>query len=160
MIWYNAETGPRIGPSPKIEVRYFSSEAALGVLGVLGATTVRSLGVDGGTAYAKSFSDLAGSTLLSNGQPSFDLQFGELRRISRRFGIDYRPLVEPFRVFVGAGPDETVPYRVLAHSSPPPFDGSGAGRAAHGGLVTHAVIEGQSSPHGVFVRPLPHSRAV
>jgi hypothetical protein len=142
LIWYNAETGPRIGPSPKIGVRYFSSEAALGVLGVLGAATVRSLGVDGGTAYAKSFSDLAGSTLLSNGQPSFDLQFGELRRISRRFGIDYRPLVEPLRVFVGAGPDETVPYRVLAHS-----------------IHRHSTVPVRVEPLTAVSSPMPSSKA-
>lgn len=116
LIWYNAETGPSIGGAPKVEVRFFGSEAALGVCAALGAATVRSLGVDGGTAYASAFGGLESLTRLSNGQPSFDQQFAELRRISRRHGLDYRPLIEPVRVFVGASRAESVPYRVLAHS--------------------------------------------
>jgi hypothetical protein len=116
LVWYNAETGPPVGGSPTVEVKFFGSEAALGVLGRLGASKVRSLGVDGGASYATPFAPHVDMTLLANGQPSFDSQFAELRRIARRFDIDFRPMIEPLRVFVGAGPDETVAYQVLAHS--------------------------------------------
>jgi hypothetical protein len=56
-----------------LQVRYFSSEAAVALAGRLGASSVRTLGVDGGTAYAGSFSALDSTTRLANGQPSFSL---------------------------------------------------------------------------------------
>ncbi len=116
LVWYNVSTARPVGDSPIIPATFFGSEAALGVLGELGAQTVRSLGVDGGTSYASAFEDIADQTLLSNGKASFDMQFAELRKIARRYGIDYRPLIEPLPVFVGASPAEAVPYQVLAHS--------------------------------------------
>jgi hypothetical protein len=73
--------------------RYFSSEAALGILARLGAKEVRSLGVDGGRNYSKTFQDLQ-DTLLVNSQPSFDLQFDELGKIAHQFHIDYAPLFQ------------------------------------------------------------------
>lgn len=116
LLWYNAETGPRLDGAPVVEVRYFSSEAALGILGILGTRTVRTIGVDGGASYAPAFSTRFAGGLLANGQPSFDQQFAEMRRIARRYQMDVRPLVEVLKVFVGAGPADIVPYRVLAHS--------------------------------------------
>ncbi len=56
LVWYNAETAPPVGDSPVIEVTYFSSEAALSLLGELGAKEVRSLGIDGGASYSATFS--------------------------------------------------------------------------------------------------------
>ncbi len=116
LVWYNISTARAVGSSPVISARYFGSEAALGVLGEYGVRVVRSLGVDGGTHYATAFSSDATQTLLSNGQASFDMQFVELRRIAHKYGVDFRPLIEPLRIFVGASPGEIVPYRVLAHS--------------------------------------------
>jgi hypothetical protein len=102
--------------APGVKVRFFSSEAALGVLGEMGVKTIRSLGVDGGRQYSQDFADLAGQTRLANGQPSFDLQFGEIRRIVAARGLDYAPLVEPMRVFVGADRSQMVPACVLEYS--------------------------------------------
>ena len=92
LIWYNASTGPKFAGSPVIDVRYFSSEAVLSILGQLGVREVRTLGVDGGASYSASFDTEVGTTLLSNGRPSFDEQFAELRRISQRHQIELRPL--------------------------------------------------------------------
>ena len=41
-----------VGDSPMIGVRYFSSEAAMDILGEMGVKVVRTLGIDGGTEYA------------------------------------------------------------------------------------------------------------
>jgi len=116
LVWYNAATGPAERGSPVVDLRFFSSEAALSITGLLGATTVRSLGVDGGRSYSVSFSALAKRTLLQNGQPSFDRQFSELDRIAAERGIDFRPLIAPMRVFIGADPTQYVAARVLEHS--------------------------------------------
>lgn len=77
-----------------IDARYFSSEAALGILGRMQVKTVRSLGIDGGATYSKAFEDISSNTLLVNGQASFDLQFDRLREIADRFDMDYMPLVQ------------------------------------------------------------------
>lgn len=119
LVWYNlrnSKNSPMVGARSVLCARYFSSEAALHLLGTMGVKTVRSLGVDGGTRYSSSFQDLSGVTRLANGQPSFDLQFAELDRITKEFAIDYAPLVAPMRVFVGADATQIVPARVLEYS--------------------------------------------
>jgi hypothetical protein len=119
LVWYNLRNNkksPLVGNDSILSARYFSSEAALELLGVLGAKRVRSLGIDGGHNYGAAFRDLAGTTRLANGQPSFDLQFGELDRIVEQYGIDYAPLIPPMRVFVGVDETQMVPTRVLEYS--------------------------------------------
>jgi hypothetical protein len=100
----------------EVPTLYFSSEAALGVLARLGVRQVRSIGVDGGRKYNKAFADLESETKLVNGQPSFDLQFERLEKIARDFGIDYKPVIEPMRVFVGADESQAIPTKVLEYS--------------------------------------------
>lgn len=116
LIWYNAETGPAFPGSPVIEVKWFSSEAALNLLATMGASHVTSLGIDGGQTYSSSFGQLNATTRLANGLPSFDAQFAEIERIVRTRGINYDPLIEPVRVFVGADESQVVAARVLEHS--------------------------------------------
>ena len=88
LVWYNAATSPPVGDSPKIGVRFFSSEAALNILGEMGVKKVRTLGIDGGTQYAGEFEDLPE---LQNGLPSFDAQFRELEDIVAQVGHRLRP---------------------------------------------------------------------
>lgn len=117
LVWYNlAESGPVVDGSPVIVSRYFSSEAALSILGHLGVTTVRSLGIDGGREYASAFSALEEQTLLANSATSYDVQFDRLRGVSETFAMDFRPLVEPLRIFVGVEESQLVAYRVLEYS--------------------------------------------
>ncbi len=99
-----------------IPLIYFSSEAALGILGKLGAQKVHSVGVDGGRAYSTAFSDMEAKTKLANGQASFDLQFERLDSIAKKYGIEYRPIVPPMLVFVGADPSQMLAANVLAYS--------------------------------------------
>lgn len=116
LVWYNAETGPAYPGSPVIEVKWFSSEAALNLLAAMGVKTVRSLGIDGGQTYSSAFGNLDNVTRLANGLPSFDPQFTEIERIVRLRGLDYRPLIEPIRVFVGSDESQLVATRVLEYS--------------------------------------------
>lgn len=113
LVWYNLDWAAPAPGSPIIPVRYFSSEAALSILGLIGVKEVRSLGIDGGRRYSTAFST---STLLANRQPSFDLQFDELARITKEYGMDYAPLVEPLQVFIGCDPSQEVAAAVLEHS--------------------------------------------
>lgn len=113
LVWYDASTSAPVGDGPQIGVRFFSSEAAMNILGEMGVNKVRTLGIDGGTRYASEFDDLPE---LQNGLPTFDAQFRELEDIVARRGIDYDPLVEPMRVFCGLDESQIVAARVLEHS--------------------------------------------
>lgn len=121
LIWYCLRIGketrshPTIS-SPPIEVRYFSSEAALGLLGNMGIRDVRSFGIDGGNTYAKEFDHLKTKTLLSNGRISFDVQFGKLDAIATRFSINYHPMTKPMRVYIGADEPQSIAAKVLEYS--------------------------------------------
>jgi hypothetical protein len=116
LVWYNTEVDRVFPGSPVVDVRYFSSEAALNILGLLGAKTVRSLGIDGGQSYSSTFETTSGATRLVNNQPSFDLQFPEFEQIARRHAIDYRPLVEPIRIFAGTEDNQMPAARVLEYT--------------------------------------------
>ncbi|MFT3755792.1 MAG: hypothetical protein QM769_07555 [Pseudoxanthomonas sp.] len=119
LAWYNASTWKEPEhASPVVEVRYFSSEAALNALAVAGAKVVRSLGVDGGTMYSDDFRDLKDKTLLANGWESFDKQFGVIAKTLRKTGIFYAPLWvnAPVRVFVGTDSAQMLGVKMLEYS--------------------------------------------
>jgi hypothetical protein len=116
LVWYNGITGRPEAGSPVIDTGEFSSEAVLRILGRMGARTVRTLGIDGGRAYANAFEHLAAATLLENGAPAFDVQFERMLAIAAQFDLDVSPLVEPLRVFIGADESQVVAHRVLEYS--------------------------------------------
>ena len=116
LVWYNLARTPLVGRSPVIGAKYFSAEAVVAILSRLGVKTIRSLGVDGGRTYAVAFEDIAPSTLLANEQPAFDLQFRQIELITSEWGVDFRPLVEPFRIFIGTDETQVVAHRVLEYS--------------------------------------------
>ncbi|MBA3846057.1 MAG: hypothetical protein H0X45_05370 [Planctomycetes bacterium] len=119
LVWYNLGTGGDPRPdAPIVPVRYFSGEAALGLLATAGVRNVRSLGIDGGTSYSATFTDLDDKTLLANGRSSFDRQFEEFPKIIMRTGVDYAPLdaETPIRVYVAATESEMLPVKVLEYS--------------------------------------------
>lgn len=113
IVCYDLRNSPKPPVGTVIDGRYFSSEAALDLAGHLGARRVRTLGVDGGTAYSQDFAALSSSTRLANGQPSFSIQFQQLDQISKRHGLDFEPMVPALRIFVGAQEREIIPARVL-----------------------------------------------
>jgi len=114
LVWYNAATGPRIDDSPVIRVRYFSSEAALSLLGECGARVVHSLGVDGGAGCSAAFSPFSAGSRFN--PRAYDEQFAELDRIAERYGLEYGPLVEPLKIYIGASRRDLLGVRVLDYS--------------------------------------------
>ena len=119
LLWYDLSTSAlRHGSQPVVEATYFSAEAALNLLAAAGVRQVRSLGVDGGSAYSPAFDDLRDTTLLANGRNSFDLQFEGFARTIVRTGVDFSPLdrPSPVRVLSAYTPDEALPVAVLQHS--------------------------------------------
>lgn len=102
--------------SPIVRVDAFSAEAVVNVLAALSAKTVRTLGIDGGIHYAGAFHDLNGVTRLANGQESFDKQFIGINKTAKEFDMDYGPLTEPIRVYVGTDETQMVAVQVLEYS--------------------------------------------
>ncbi|MFG1478559.1 hypothetical protein V5F53_07800 [Xanthobacter sp. V4C-4] len=121
LLTYDAETAPasqRRGEGPVVPLSYFSAEAALGLLALGGEKTIHTIGIDGGTAYARDFKDLEASTRLSNAQQSFDIQFEKFAQILYRTKARLHPLgiQAPVKVFVGAEPEQELAVEVLADS--------------------------------------------
>jgi hypothetical protein len=119
LLWYDLSTSRvRHGSAPVVEATYFSAEAALNLLAAAGVGCIRSLGIDGGSAYSSAFADLQDKTLLANGRDSFDLQFEGFARTIARTGVDFSPLDRPapVRVLSAFSPDEALPVAVLHHS--------------------------------------------
>jgi hypothetical protein len=119
LLWYDLSTSRiRHGSGPVVEATYFSAEAALNLLAEAGVGSVRTLGIDGGSAYSSAFDDLRDTTLLANGRSSFDLQFEGFARTIARTGVDLAPLDRPtpVRVLSAYTPDEALPVTVLQHS--------------------------------------------
>ena len=79
----------RRGPGPVVPVRYFSAVAVVGLLAVSGVRMVRTLGIDGGSEYSPLFDK---RNLGLNGRTSFDIQSPEIRKICKRYRVDYAPL--------------------------------------------------------------------
>lgn len=119
LLWYDLSTSrERHGPGPVVQARYFSAEAALSLLALSGVKRVRSLGVDGGADYGRSFADLADTTRLNNNHASFDLQFQGIADTLHRTGVDYAPLniESPVRVYVGSQEEQMLAVKVLEYS--------------------------------------------
>jgi hypothetical protein len=90
LLWYNLSTWPKPeGSSPIVKVAFFSAEAAIQLLARSGVRRIRTLGVDGGTSYAKSFKDIQ---TFRGGHNTFDLQNKYIEATVREFKIDFGPL--------------------------------------------------------------------
>lgn len=121
LLTYDSATAPeamRRGDAPLVPVTYFSAEAALGLLALAGEKDIHTIGIDGGRAYAADFKDLDTLTRLSNGQPSFDVQFAKCALILYRTGARLHPLgiPTPVRVFVGSEPGQDLALAVTIDS--------------------------------------------
>lgn len=100
LFWYRSSLSEklphpddRVKPRPPaVRVRYFSAVAAVNLLAAAGVRTIRTLGVDGGTRYAPDFAALKP---LTNGRPSFDVQFGEIARAVADYKLDLAPFFPP-----------------------------------------------------------------
>lgn len=104
--------------TPTVWCRSFSSVAAIAVLAACGVRVVRTLGIDGGSSYSRTFQDLDRETLLTNGRPDFNAQFQEIADLIRKFHLDLAPLdkATPIRIYIGASRREKLSARVLEFS--------------------------------------------
>ncbi len=72
-----------------IKAKFFSSEAAFRMLAMLGVKTINTLGIDGGNDYSEHFSHLKP---LTNGRKTFDDQFNELEKITKKWELQWNRL--------------------------------------------------------------------
>jgi hypothetical protein len=90
LLWSNLSTWPKAEcTSPVVRVAFFSAEAAIQLLARSGIRKIRTLGVDGGASYAKSFSDIQA---FRGGHKTFDLQTKYIEATVREFQVDFEPL--------------------------------------------------------------------
>lgn len=94
----------------------FSGSVVVNLLGQLGVSEVKLLGVDGGSSYSRTFQDLSDKTLFKNQHSSFDIQFSEIQKSVKEFEMSVQPMVEPIRIFVGADDSQMVAAHVLEYS--------------------------------------------
>jgi len=91
LYYYDLSTwryeGCRVGPV--IKAKYFSAEAAFRLLHAQGIKTIYSIGIDGGTEYAKEFAHLKP---LQNNRKTFDDQFAEINKFIESTSITYKAL--------------------------------------------------------------------
>lgn len=112
LVWYSLHSRPVTG-SPTISTQTISSVAALRILVKLGATVIRSLGLDGGKQYAAEFADLDKTTRLACGWPTFDVQFKEFHEVVKKWDLDYDALSVGIRVYIGTEESQYIAARVL-----------------------------------------------
>lgn len=115
LLTYPLWSARRPGPIPPV-TGTFSGSVVVNLLARLGVKDVRTLGVDGGTSYGQTFSDLADRTLFKNQHTSFDIQFSEIRKTVKEFDMTVEPLVDPIRIFVGCDDSMMIPANVLEYS--------------------------------------------
>lgn len=118
LLYYNNLLSRHNGGSPPIEVRFFSSEAAINLLATAGVKCIRTLGIDGGSNYGVNFSHLSDKTLLANGRKSFNRQFGQMAKTIMTTGVDLAPLdiESPIRVYVATTEVQMLAVKVLEYS--------------------------------------------
>lgn len=118
LLYYNHLATRTFGESPIVEVRYFSSEAAINLLAMAGVQCIRTLGIDGGANYSNSFSHLNDVTLLVNGRKSFNKQFSQLAKTIMATGVDLAPLdiPSPIKVYVATTEVQMLAVKVLEYS--------------------------------------------
>lgn len=88
LFTYNSWLAYRLkkGPGPVVYFRYFGGVAGVGLLASAGVKSIRVVGLDGGAKYSDVFDK---KNLFLNGRSSFDIQFGEIKKIVKKHKIDY-----------------------------------------------------------------------
>ncbi len=92
LIWYNLSSDTIMEGSPVIKNGPFSVCILFNLLAQLGVRRIRTLGVDGGLAYASSFQDMTDRTRLANGMTTYDHQFNDMMKTVKQYHLDYAPL--------------------------------------------------------------------
>lgn len=84
LFWYSSSKKPH-KVSTKIQVKYFSSEAAFHILCLQGIKDIYTIGIDSGKAYAKEFAHI--QMPLRNGQSGFAKQWIQLTKLKERYCV-------------------------------------------------------------------------
>lgn len=116
LLWYNSSTAKVAKKGGEIiPVQYFSADAVVALLAYSGVDQIKSIGVDGGINYASNFDK---STLLSNNQSSFNMQFRAIAKTILTTGVSYMPISEngPIKVYVGTAPEQMLAVKVLEYT--------------------------------------------
>lgn len=114
----NSPWQPRPAGSPfVVPLGTFSGEVVTSLLGMLGAKTIRTLGMDGGQSYANDFQDLEKSRL-DNGHQSFDTQASGIADAIQRYKLDFGALdtETPMRLFIGTDDTQLLGAKLLEYS--------------------------------------------
>lgn len=115
LLWYPLWSGPKMSGMSRVQGT-FSGSVIIDLLSKLNVKKVRSIGLDGGGTYSDAFKDIEDITLFINGKDSYDVQFSEIKNSVRRSGMDYSPLVDPIRVFIGCDDYSMVAGKTLEYS--------------------------------------------
>jgi len=89
LLSYNSTVASKLTRNPRlktIRVRYFSAVAAFNILAAAGVKDIVTLGVNGGTEYARGMNT---KDCLANGRDSFDIQFQEIRTTVRKHKMNW-----------------------------------------------------------------------
>lgn len=115
LLWYNFFNAPAHPGAPVVPRGRFSAQVMVNLLALLGTRQIRTLGVDGGAAYAAAFDP---KHRLANRHPSFDVQWQGIAHTVRRYYIDYAPLgvTPPLKVTIISDPAQQLAAWVLAYS--------------------------------------------
>lgn len=119
LLCYAASTGTRTRQNAKaVKVGPFSAATVVELLGLAGVKRIRTIGVDGGVAYATEFRHLADKTRLDSGQSSYDLQFEAIARAIRTYDLEFGAIGMqlPVQIYVGTQAEQEVATRVLEYS--------------------------------------------
>ncbi len=92
LVWYNLSSDPTVPGSPVVPNGPLSVCILFNLLGVAGGRHVRTLGIDGGADYSRTFADLSDRTRLASGLPDYDCQFRHMMHAVKRYRLLYAPL--------------------------------------------------------------------
>lgn len=115
LLTYPLWSARRPGPRPHVNGT-FSGSVVVNLLARMGIRNIRTLGIDGGNLYSRTFDDLTDKTLFKNEHTSFNVQFSEIQKTVEEFEMSVESLVEPIRIFVGCDDSMMIPAYVLEYS--------------------------------------------
>ena len=106
-----------------IDFPAFSAEVPFHLLGMNNIKNINTIGVDGGNKYSKVFDNSSKlpngkSTLLSNNQESFDIQFDGIIRAINKYNLNFSTIddCEPIKVYIGSQEEQMLAVKVLEYS--------------------------------------------
>jgi hypothetical protein len=117
LVWYNRATAsPQAGDATQATTPPGALADIAELFAQIGVRRLRSLGLDGGHAHSQEFRELEVQALRNSPPTQRDVPPREIEAVFYAHGIDYAPLAEPMRIFLGVNEALRVPARVLEFS--------------------------------------------